>query len=97
MGLDPITILAISGAVGAGAATLGVMEQRKATKAAQADAALERERLAALQAEPEPVVPTTDDETIRRSRQRSISAQMRRRGRTSTILTNSTATDPLGT
>lgn len=93
MGIDPLTWAVIASAVVGGA---GVMEQRKATKAAQTDAALQRENLAALQAEPEPVVPVADDDTIRRSRQRSISAQMRRRGRSSTILTDSAATDSLG-
>lgn len=93
MGLDPLTWAVIASTVVGGA---GVMEQRKATKAAQSDAALQRENLAALQAEPEPVVPVADDDTIRRSRQRSISAQMRRRGRASTILTDSAATDSLG-
>lgn len=43
---------------------------------------------------PAPVMPMADDEAVKRARKRSIAAQMGRRGRDSTILTDSS--DRLG-
>lgn len=37
--------------------------------------------------EPPPVMPTVDDEAVKRARKKSIAAQVGRRGRASTILT----------
>lgn len=96
MGLDPITWMAIASAVGAGASYVG---QQKAQKQADKDAALARQQMADLQAEaskPKPVIPAANDEAVRRARERSIASQLRRRGRSSTILTQSDATDTLG-
>ena len=86
-------------AVAATAATSANMQRiqaNQARRAAEAQAALEREALAALQEEPEPLMPLGDDASVRRARRRSISAQMRRRGRASTILTDTGAGDALG-
>lgn len=47
----------------------------------------------AAAAEPKPVMPTPDDEAMKASRKRSISAQKKRMGRASTILTGD---EPLG-
>jgi len=80
-------------AVSATAANTQRIQANQARRAAEAQAALEREALAKLQAEPEPAMPLDD---LRRSRRRSISAQMRRRGRASTILTDTASTDALG-
>ena len=83
--------------VSAVAAVGGVVENRNARKSAARNAAVEQRRLADLQNEAEPVVPVADDEAIRKARRRSISAQMRRRGRASTILTGSeSSSDALG-
>lgn len=38
--------------------------------------------------QPSPVMPFSDDEAVRKKRQRSIAEQLQRGGRTSTILTN---------
>jgi len=72
------------------------IEAKQARRSAESQAALEREALAALQEEPEPVMPLADDAATRRARRRSITGQMRRRGRASTILTDSGAADALG-
>lgn len=74
-----------------------VEEQRRNRELAERQLATEREALAALQAGPEPALPTADDEATKRARRRSIAAQLRRRGRASTILTDSGASDALGT
>lgn len=98
MGVDPITILAISSAIGVGSSYIG---QQKAQKKADQDAALARQQMADLQsaaAAPKPVIPAANDEAVRRAKERSIASQIRRRGRASTILTDTTAgTDALGT
>lgn len=78
----------------------GAYEQRQdakeARKQAERQAALDREAIAALKAEPTPAMPTSAD--ARRARRTSIAEQMRRRGRASTILTDSTeSSDVLGT
>ena len=92
--------MAVSAAVVAGAAVVntGVQayEGRKARKSAENQAALEREQMASLAAKPEPVIPEANDDDTRRARRRSISAQLRRRGRGSTILTQDSASDTLG-
>lgn len=67
----------------------GVEEARRANDLAEQQIAQEREALAALQREPEPALPTADDESVRRARRRSRAAQLARRGRQSTILTDS--------
>lgn len=72
-------------------------QARDARKDAERQAELERQALAELQAEPEPTLPGPDDDAARRGRRRSITAQMRRRGRASTILTGqSSNADALG-
>ena len=53
--------------------------------------AVEQTPVPSLAAEPEPVMPTVDSAAIARRRRRSLMAQLARRGRESTILT-----DPLG-
>lgn len=63
--------------------------------AAKAALAAQREALAAMQREPEPTMPTPDDEAVRRARRRSIARQLGARGRQSTILTGG-AGDTLG-
>lgn len=94
MGVEVATIAAI---VGAGATAYGALQSREARKDAERQAAQQREALAALEAEPVPAVPTPDDDASKRARQRSISAQLRRRGRASTILTNQdSGSDALG-
>lgn len=96
MGVDPFTLLAIGSAVGTGA---GFLQQRKAQKKAEEDAALARQAMADAQAaaaQPKPVIPAANDDAVRKARQRSIAAQLRRRGRQSTILTDDTAGDALG-
>jgi hypothetical protein len=89
----PVETIATLGAV-AGSGGLEALEARKARKLAERLAAEERDRLAALQALDPPTIP--DPEAVRRGeRRRSITSQMRRRGRASTILTN-TDSDVLG-
>ena len=96
--------MGIEAAVAAMAAMAGgsAIEQhnqaKQAQRAAADQAALQRQALTNLQAEPAPVIPVADDEASRRARRRSIATQMMRRGRQSTILTADTATgsDALG-
>ena len=83
-----------STAAGAYSAFGGAYEQRKARKAAEEEAARQREALAALQAESPPAIPTEAD--AKRGRRRSIRDMLSRRGRRSTILTNQTEGDTLG-
>lgn len=91
--------MAISAGIVAGGTLAGSAYQahqgRKARKKAEQQAALEREALAELREDEPPVMPIADDEGARRARRRSIAAQLRRRGRQSTILSDSSA-DPLG-
>lgn len=77
----------ITAAVTAGSAVSQHRDAKKAREEAERQAAEQREALAALESEPEVAMPTGDDEATRRARRRSISAQLRRRGRQSTILT----------
>ena len=84
--------------VGAAAVSGGLQasEMRKARKQAERLAAEERARIEALQREAESPMPLADDEEVRRARRRSITSQMRRRGRQSTILTSDASGDRLG-
>jgi len=68
------------------------MDAQAAQSAAENQANEQRAALAELQSEPEPVIPLNDDDAARRARRRSITSQMRRRGRASTILTGGTDT-----
>lgn len=82
-------------------ATGGTISQsknaKKAREQAESQAAAQREALAALESEPVPVIPLADDAASGKARRRSITAQLRRRGRASTILTNQDAgNDALG-
>lgn len=92
--------MGVSAAVIAGAAAVntGVQyyEGRKARKSAEAQAAAEREQMAQIANRKEPVIPESDDAATRAARRRSIAAQIRRRGRASTILTQDSASDTLG-
>ena len=46
---------------------------------------------------PSPVMPTADDEAVKRARKKSLAAQYRRRGRSSTILSDAvTDSEKLG-
>lgn len=85
-GATAATALGVAG-LGLSAAT--ALETKDARKDAERQAAKEREALAALQQEPEPVMPVPDDKAMRDARRRSISSQMRRRGRASTLLSES--------
>lgn len=97
MGIETGTLLAIASATSAGVGALSYLDQREARKDAERQAAQQREAIAALEAQPAPTMPVADDEASKRARQRSISAQLRRRGRSSTILTNPDAgSDALG-
>lgn len=86
-----ITIPLLIGATVVGGAS--VYEQERARKSASSDAAKQREALAALQAQGQPSIPTQD--AARAARRASITQQMRRRGRSSTILTGEPS-DTLG-
>lgn len=96
--------MAVSAIIVGGAVLAGTAYQTNAARQGARDArgqaedaaAKQRESLAALQAEPTPAIPIAD-ETAKMARRRSITAQMRRRGRSSTILTSdSTGGDALG-
>ena len=84
----------ISAGVSAAATTYSASESHQARKDAEWQAAQQREAFAALQAEPEPALPSED--ATRKARRLSISNQMRRRGRASTILTQPSGTETLG-
>lgn len=83
-----------------GAMAYGAREQRKARQEEERQTGLERERLEAMQAQiaaQDAATQMPDPLAQRRARRRSITEQMRRRGRASTILTgDSTIGDPLG-
>lgn len=78
-------------------AAKGYMDQQKAAKEAKKAAEDQKVQLEALQREEAPTMPDADAQA--KARRRSISAQLGRRGRASTILTSgdSTTGDPLGT
>ena len=79
MGIDPVTLMAIGTAISGGTALLGMLD--KPDKAAPPPL--------------EPPTPMPDEEALKKARRRSISAQLGRRGRQSTILTD-TGGDALG-
>jgi hypothetical protein len=91
-----VTAAIITAAATVGSAASQASQAKKARQSAESQAALERQALADLQTEPEPVMPTADDEATARAKRRSIASQMRRRGRQSTILTDPASTEPLG-
>ena len=79
MGIETATLMAIAGVVSAGASLYGAMN--KPDTAAPPPV--------------EPATPMPDEEALKKSRRRSITAQLGRRGRQSTILTD-TGGDALG-
>lgn len=91
-------------AVVAAAAVVGgltINEQRKQRKQAEQAAEQERQTIESLQREIQAEasaspMPVADDATAKRAQRRSITSQMRRRGRQSTILTGNPTGDPLG-
>lgn len=94
--------MAVSAAVLGGVMVYTAYEQHQdakdARRQAEEQAAKQREALVALRAEPTPVIPIAD-ELAKDARRKSIVAQMRRRGRASTILTDTgaaPASDALG-
>jgi len=91
-----VTAMYAVAAVGAASAVDQHQSAKKARTAAEENAAKEREALAALQQEDEAPIPLADEDAIRKQRRRSIASQMRRRGRASTILTDSGTGDTLG-
>ena len=96
--LNPTTILlnpsaAVQGGTLA-APAVPVEQQRKQRKMLEQQAASERAMLARLMAQKTAALP--DQEALQRARRRSLVEQFRRRGRASTILSDQTATDPLG-
>ena len=79
MGIDPVTLMAIGTAISGGTALMGMLDKPDA-------------------AQPPPLekpTPLPDEEALKKARRRSISAQLGRRGRQSTILTD-TGGDALG-
>lgn len=92
--------MGVSAAVGLGAAAFAGFNQadeaRRARHTAQDAGEANQKALEELQAKPLPVVPVADDKAMRDARRRSIAEQMRRRGRQSTILTDTGAGDTLG-
>lgn len=94
MGIETVALVA-----GAALGAASYSENRKARKDAERQAAEQREALAAAEAEAtknKPAMPVADDEATQRARKRSITAQLRRRGRASTILTSPEGGDALG-
>lgn len=91
--------MGISAAVIAGATAFTAYQSytqgQDARKRAEEQAAQQREALAKLQSESTPAIPVAD-EVAKKARRDSIVAQMQRRGRASTILSNPGAGDTLG-
>ena len=79
MGIDPFTLMAIGTAISGATSLMGMLD--KPDKAAPPPL--------------EPPTPMPDEEALKKARRRSISAQLGRRGRQSTILTD-TGGDALG-
>lgn len=77
---------------------VGVSESEKARKSSKKAAKAQTEALEQLteQAEEVEPIPLADDEAADAARRRSVSEQIRRRGRQSTILTGPTQSSPLG-
>lgn len=86
--------MGISAVIAAGAMVIGGVvqadEARKARHSAEAAAEKQQQQLEELAAKPKPVIPVADDKAIQDAKRRSISDQIRRRGRASTILTDTT-------
>lgn len=93
MAVSTPILLGVGLATTAGATVYSADQSRQATHKA-ADS--QREALAALQAQPQPTIPGAD--AANAARRASISEQMRRRGRASTVLTSTDAVgaDALG-
>jgi len=79
MGIDPVTLTAIGAVLSGGSALMGALNKPDA----------------AAPPPVEPATPMPDEEALKKARRRSISAQLGRRGRQSTILTD-TGGDALG-
>lgn len=80
MGIDPVTLTSIGAVLSGGAALMGILDKPDKPAA------------------PPPLespAPLPDEEALKKARRRSISAQLGRRGRQSTILTD-TGGDALG-
>lgn len=90
--------MGISAAIIAGVSVVSTISSmdasRRAAHTAEDEAKRQREALAKLQAVPPPEMPIADSVLTDAARRRSITTQMARRGRASTILTDNT--DPLG-
>lgn len=71
-----------------------ITEAKKTRQAMEEQAAAERQRLAALEAKPVPALPTSG--VARNAARASITAQIRRRGRESTILSPSLGSQVTG-
>lgn len=82
-----VTAALLTATAAAGGAVVVDDTSRKARNQAKDQAKEEAKRLAALAAQPELAIPEGDDAATARAKRRSISAQLRRRGRQSTILT----------
>lgn len=92
MGIETATLLAIASAA---AGAYGVVQQQSAAKDAKRQAEQQQQALEAMKREPQSAMP--DPDAQERARRRSISAQLGRRGRASTILTSgTTGSDALG-
>lgn len=87
---------AVAVGVSAFSAIQGADDARRARHSAEDAAEEQKKAIEELQAKPQPVVPVADDKAMRDARRRSIAEQMRRRGRQSTMLTDSGAGDTLG-
>lgn len=74
----------------------GITDAQDAARQAERDAAAQREELVALMNKPKSVMPTPDDQAVRAARRRSITQQLLRRGRASTIMSADVTSEPLG-
>lgn len=87
-------------AVAVGSMVYGAHEQNKARKEEEKQTAAARDQLEAVKRQisaEDAASPMPDPNDQKRAKRRSISEQMRRRGRSSTVLTgDSTVGDPLG-
>ena len=90
------TALVVAGGALAVSSGLQYVEAKKDRRAAERQAELERQALAELQVQSETPMLLADDAAARAARRRSITSQMRRRGRQSTILTSPESSDTLG-
>lgn len=83
----------VVGLIGAG---ISANQQSIANKQSKNAAAQQTQALAALEKKQEPTIPLPDDRAAKRSQRRSISRQLQRRGRQSTILTSADSRGALG-